>query len=427
MPLFAAPNMSKYTSFTLANGLRCFILPDPGNPMAVLNLMYDVGSRDEDPQQTGFAHLFEHLMFGGSVNIPEYDEPLQRVGGENNAFTNTDITNYYIQLPKENLETAFWLESDRMLSLAFSQKSLDVQIGVVIEEFKQRYLNQPYGDAMHLLRELAYKVHPYQWPTIGKELSHIAEARLEDVRNFFFRYYRPGNAVLVVAGDLEVEKVRELAETWFGPIDPAPKWERQLPSEPAQTESRRTEVKAPVPMAALYKAFPMAGRVSKEFYEANLLTDLLGHGKSSRLVNTLVKEERIFHSFQCYVTGSTDPGMLIMDGKLNPGQSVEAAEARLWKELQELQANGFGPEEIEKVRNQSETALAGGEVEILNRAINLAYFSLLGNPEDFDQELKKIQEVTAEGILDCFRRLITPGRENTVVYIPENSEPDAEA
>ena len=399
-------------------------MPDPGNPMVVVNVMYDVGSRDESPSQTGFAHLFEHLMFGGSINIPSYDEPLQLVGGENNAFTNPDITNYYIQLPKDNLETAFWLESDRMLSLAFGQKSLDVQIGVVLEEFKQRYLNQPYGDAMHHLRELAYSVHPYQWPTIGKELSHIEEATLDDVRSFFFRFYRPSNAILVVAGDVTAQQVLELADRWFGGIDKVSKPERNLPKEPIQIEARRKEVEATVPMSAIYKAYPMAGRMDPEFYSANLLSDILGHGKSSRLVNTLVKDERVFHSLSAYVTGSTDPGLFILDGKVNPEFTIEEAEERLMSEIRKLQKEGFDPEEVEKVKNQSETALAGADVDLLNRALNLAYFTLLGNPDGFEQELSKVQKVSQKEIEDAFSRILAPEKENTLIYraIPENAE-----
>jgi zinc protease len=416
--------MPKYSFFQLDNGLKVMVLPDAGNPMAVVNIMYDVGSRDESPSQTGFAHLFEHLMFGGSVNIPSYDEPLQMVGGENNAFTNPDITNYYIQLPADNLETAFWLESDRMLSLAFGQKSLDVQKGVVVEEFKQRYLNQPYGDAMHHLRELAYQHHPYQWPTIGKELSHIEDAELQDVKDFFFRFYRPSNAVLVVAGNVHEEEVRRLAEKWFGPIEAGNPTFRNLPHEPVQSEARRKEVEAAVPMSAIYKAYPMAARMTDEFYSANLLTDILGHGKSSRLVNTLVKEERIFHSLNAYVTGSTDPGLVIIEGKVNKEFSLEQAESRLLEEIQKLQQSGFDADEVQKVKNQSETALAGADVELLNKAINLAYFTLLGEPDGFEEEMKKVEKVTKEEIEDTFRRLILPERSNTLLYkaIPQDDD-----
>ena len=408
--------MPEYSSFTLTNGLRVMVLPDHSNPVAVFNLMYDVGSRDEHPERTGFAHLFEHLMFGGSVNIPSYDEPLQMVGGENNAFTNTDITNYYIQLPSENLETAFWLESDRMLSLDFSQRALEVQQGVVVEEFKQRYLNQPYGDAMHHLRKLVYTTHPYQWPTIGADIRHIEEATLADVEKFFFRYYRPNNAVLVVAGKVEEAEVKRLAEKWFGDIAPGNLAPRVLPAEPAQTSGRRAEVSAPVPMSAIYKAYPMAGRMSEEFYDANLLSDMLGHGKSSRLVNTLVKKERIFHSLSAYVTGSADPGLFVIEGKVNEGVEIEVAEKRLMDEITALQQSGFDEEELEKVKNQSETALAGADVDLLNRAINLAYFTLLGDPDGYNKEMAKVEAVTRQSAEAVFRKLIQPDNENTLIY-----------
>lgn len=410
--------MPKFSQFTLDNGLKVMVLPDKTTPLAVVNLMYFVGSRDEDAGKTGFAHLFEHLMFGGSVNVPSYDEPLQMVGGENNAFTNTDITNYYIQLPADNLETAFWLESDRMLSLAFSQKSLDVQKGVVVEEFKQRYLNQPYGDAMHHLRSMAYQVHPYQWPTIGKEISHIENAHLDDVKAFFHQYYHPGNSILVVAGNVEEEKVKLLAEKWFGPIPSGNPVKRQIPGEPAQQESRRKEISGRVPVAAIYKAYPMAGRNSEEFYVANLLSDMLGHGKSSRLVDRLVKKDRIFHNLGAYVSGSIDPGLLIIEGKLNEGISVEVAEKALQSEIERLQIEGFSDEELEKVKNQSETALAGADVDLLHRAINLAYFTLLGNPNGFDQELDKVRAVNHKRVNEVFKSLVNPNKENTLIYKP---------
>jgi len=358
-------------------------------------------------------------MFGGSVNIPVYDEPLQRVGGENNAFTNPDITNYYIQIPVENLETAFWLESDRMLSLAFGQKSLDVQKGVVVEEFKQRYLNQPYGDAMHHLRDLAYKNHPYRWPTIGLNLEHIENAEIQDVKDFFFKFYRPNNAILVVAGQVNEADVKILAEKWFGPIPKGETPAKNLPAEPVQMQGRRKEVSAKVPMSAIYKAYPMSGRMDDEFYAANLLTDILGHGKSSRLVNKLVKEDRIFHSLSAYVTGSTDPGLLIIEGKVNEGVSLESAEERLMEEISKLQAEGLSEVELQKVKNQSETAIAGADVELLHRALNLAYFTLLGNPDGFEQELERIRNVSKDSLEETFKKLIRPEKENTLIYRSE--------
>lgn len=408
--------MPKIEQTTLANGLRVLVLPDPNAPLAVFNIMYLVGSRDEQAHKTGFAHLFEHLMFGGSANIPVYDEPLQRVGGENNAFTNTDITNYYIQIPPQNLETAFWLESDRMLELAFSPKSLDVQKGVVVEEFKQRYLNQPYGDAMHHLRDLAYKAHPYRWPTIGAKLEHIENAELEDVKSFFYNFYRPNNALLVVAGPVETSRVFQLAEKWFGPIPSGKSVDRQYPTEPKQTTARRKEIQADVPMTALYKAYHMGKRLSAQFYAANLLTDIIGHGKSSRFVDKLVKQDRIFHSLNAYITGSIDPGLLIIEGKINPGIDESEAEGALLREIASLKENGFSDEEIQKVKNQAETQLATGEIELLNKTINLAYFGLLGDHNLYFQELNKVQAVTKEELTSALAEIVKEENCSTLIY-----------
>ena len=297
----------------LDNGLKVLVHIDQSTPMAVVNVLYDVGARDEDPQQTGFAHLFEHLMFGGSVNIPDYDEPLQVAGGENNAYTTNDLTNYYCQLPSENLETAFWLESDRMLSLAFSKKSLDVQRKVVCEEFKEHYINKPYGDVWHIMRELAFKEHAYRWMTIGKELSHVENAQLEDVKRFFFKHYTPSNAILVVAGNVSVEQVRELAEKWFGDIPSGEKYKRDLPVEPEQKEERRMTVHRKVPADAIYKTWHMCSRLDDDYYTTDLLTDILGGGASSRLYQALVKEQQLFTGINCYHFGSLDAGLLAID------------------------------------------------------------------------------------------------------------------
>jgi len=300
--------MIPFSEFTLDNGLRVIVHEDRTVQIAVMNILYDVGSRDEQPHKTGFAHLFEHLMFGGSKNIPSYDEPLQMVGGENNAFTNTDITNYYLTVPASNLETGFWLESDRMLSLSFDPKVLEVQRKVVIEEFKQRYLNQPYGDVWLKIRPLAYTIHPYQWATIGKEISHIENATMDDVKEFFFTHYLPNNAVLVVAGNVTLEQVKQLSEKWFGPIPSGKRTERKLPTEPKQTQKRTLTVEAKVPANALYKSYHMPGRFHKDYYVADLLSDMLSRGQSSRLYETLVKEKEIFNSISSFVMGTIDPG-----------------------------------------------------------------------------------------------------------------------
>ncbi|RYY87537.1 MAG: insulinase family protein, partial [Chitinophagaceae bacterium] len=318
--------MVRFERFQLSNGLRVLVMPDTATPMAVVNVLYDVGARDEDPSRTGFAHLFEHLMFGGSVNVPEYDDPLQMAGGENNAYTTNDLTNYYIQLPAENLETAFWLESDRMLSLAFSEKSLDVQRKVVMEEFKEHYLNKPYGDVWLRLRDLSYKTHPYRWMTIGKELSHIENASLQNVKDFFFKHYRPVNAILVVAGNVTTERVRELAEKWFAPIETGTHYERNIAAEPKQTVPRRLEVVADVPLDAFYKCWHIYSRLDPRYYAADLITEVLGGGGSSRLYQSLVKEQKLFSNIECYHFGTVEPGLLCIEGKLVKGVKMEDAE-----------------------------------------------------------------------------------------------------
>src|SRR6476660_3725918 len=328
--------MIQFEKFVLPNGMRVIVHEDKSTPMAVLDVMYDVGSRDEDPNQTGFAHLFEHLMFGGSIHIPNYDEPLQMAGGDNNAYTTNDLTNYHIQLPAENLETAFWLESDRMLSLAFTDNSLEVQRKVVCEEFKEHYLNKPYGDVWLRLRELSYQVHPYRWMTIGKELSHIENASLQDVKNFFFKHYRPVNAILVVAGNVTVEQVTALAEKWFGPIEPGQKYTRKLPVEPRQTRSKRLEVSAEVPLDAFYKCWHIYSRMDHRYYVSDLISEVLGGGGSSRLFQSLVKEKKLFSNIECYHFGSVDAGLLAIEGKLVKGVKIEDAEKAVEEELEKI-------------------------------------------------------------------------------------------
>ena len=388
------PSMINFNEFTLSNGLRVIVHEDPTVQIAVMNILYDVGSRDEDPLRTGFAHLFEHLMFGGSVNIPNYDEPLQRVGGENNAFTNTDITNYYLTLPASNLETGFWLESDRMLSLSFDPKVLEVQQKVVIEEFKQRYLNQPYGDVWLKLRPLTYQVHPYQWATIGKEMKHIEDATLNDVKDFFFRYYVPANAVLVVAGNVTTDQVRKLSEKWFGEIPSPPVRARDLPREPVQQGKRVLEVEADVPADALYKAWHMPGRFDADYYTADLLSDVLSRGQSSRLYQQLVKEKELFTSVSSFVMGTLDPGLLVMSGRIKEGVDIARAEAELDNIISDVVERGVTDQELEKVKNQAESTLAFGEIEVMNRAMNLAFCKLSGDANLVNEEGARINAVT---------------------------------
>lgn len=413
-------NMVHFDRFTLANGLRVLVHPDLSTPMAVVNVMYDVGAKDEDPAKTGFAHLFEHLMFGGSINIPEYDDPLQMAGGENNAYTTNDLTNYYIQLPAENLETAFWLESDRMLSLAFSKKSLEVQRKVVSEEFKEHYLNKPYGDVWHKMRELAYKEHPYKWMTIGRELSHIENATLEDVKAFFFKHYRPINAILVVAGNVTTEKVKALAEKWFGDIPSGEKYVRALPVEKPQQEHRRLELKSNVPLDAFYRTYHMAGRLHREYYTADLISEVLSGGGSSRLFQSLVKEKQLFSNIDCYHFGSVDPGLLTISGKLVQGVKMEDAEKAIEEELDKLKQEGITEAELEKVKNKTESMIAFEDMSVMNRAGSLAFYELLGDPNRMKHELEHYSSVTREEILESSRRLFDNNNANTIHYFREN-------
>jgi predicted Zn-dependent peptidase len=409
--------MVKFNRFTLDNGLRVIVHEDHTTPMAVLNILYDVGARDEDPDQTGFAHLFEHLMFGGSVNIPQYDEPLQRVGGENNAFTTNDITNYYITLPASNIETAFWLESDRMLSLAFSRKSLEVQRNVVIEEFKQRYLNQPYGDVWLKLRPLVYKKHPYQWATIGKEIKHIEDARIEDVKAFFKKHYNPQNAIMVVGGNVTTDQAKQLAEKWFGPIPAGEKYHRNLPQEPVQTEERRQTVAANVPLNDVYVAFHMPGRLDKGYYEADLISDILSRGNSSRLYRTLVKDKQLFSEIHAYNMGSFDRGMFVVEGKPLEDVSIEAAEAAIWEELEIMKQQLVPADELTKVKNKTESTMVFSEMSLLDKAMNLAQFELFGDAEKLNHETDKYLAVTAEQIQQQAQEIFRKENSSTLIYL----------
>ncbi|WP_374164205.1 M16 family metallopeptidase [Arcticibacter sp. MXS-1] len=409
--------MVKFNRSTLSNGLRVLVHEDHTTPMAVVNILYNVGARDEDPEKTGFAHLFEHLMFGGSINIPTYDEPLQRVGGENNAFTSNDITNYYISLPATNLETAFWLESDRMLSLAFSEKSLEVQRNVVCEEFKQRYLNHPYGDVWLKLRPLAYKSHPYRWATIGKELSHIEDARMEDVRAFFKKYYTPSNAILVVAGDIKSDEVMQLVEKWFGEIPPGEKHNRVVPQEEVQLEERRETVHADVPLNAIYITFHMPARTEAGYYEADLISDILSRGNSSRLYVNLIKEQKLFSEINAYVTGSIDPGLLVIEGKPLDGISVEHAEKAVWDLLEKLKEELVPDEELTKVKNKVESTMVFAEMSLLDKAMNLAFFELLGDAEELNRETEKYLKVSAEDIRNSSAEIFKRTNCSTLLYL----------
>ena len=412
--------MIQFEKFTLSNGLRVIVHEDKSTPMAVLNVMYDVGARDEDANKTGFAHLFEHLMFGGSNNIEDFETPLQMAGGENNAYTSNDVTNYYIQLPAENLETAFWLESDRMLSLAFNEKSLEVQRKVVIEEFKEHYINKPYGDVWFKLREMAYKKHPYRWMTIGKELSHIENATLQDVKDFFFKHYRPMNAILVIAGNVKAEQVRQLAEKWFGNIPAGEKYDRQLPAEPAQTEPRSMEVKANVPLDAIYKVWHMDNRLDHGYYVADLITEVMGGGGSSRLYQKLVKEKKLFSQIECYHFGTVDKGLLAIEGKLVKGVKMEDAEAAINEEIEKLKKGGISEKELTKIKNKTEATLAFEDMSVLTRANNLAFYELLGDVDLFNHDRDKYFAVTGDDILQYSQKIFNPNNCSTLKYYSEN-------
>jgi len=412
--------MIHFERFMLQNGLTVLVHPDYSTPMAVVNIMYNVGARDEHPEKTGFAHLFEHLMFGGSINIAEYDEPLQMAGGENNAYTTNDLTNYYLQVPVQNLETAFWLESDRMLSLAFSDKSLDVQRKVVCEEFKEHYINKPYGDVWHKLRELAYTQHPYRWMTIGKELKHVEDASLTDVKNFFYKHYTPANAILVVAGPVTTEQVRVLAEKWFGSIAPGLRYNRQLPQEPEQQTDRVLDVQSSVPVDALYKVWHMAARMEPGYYPAELITEIMGGGSSSRLYQRLVKEQQLFTGIDCYHYGSVERGLMTVEGKLVKGVTMEQAEKAVEQEIEKLMQEGVTENELQKAKNKTESVVAFEDMSLMNRANNLAFYELLGDANLMNTELAKYQEVSSEELLQEVRTIFRKGNCNTMRYFAKS-------
>lgn len=394
---------------------------DASTPMAVVNVLYDVGARDENPEKTGFAHLFEHLMFGGSINIAEFDDELQKAGGENNAYTTNDLTNYYCQLPTANIETAFWLESDRMLSLAFSKKSLEVQRKVVSEEFKEHYINKPYGDVWFTMREMAYEQHPYRWMTIGKNLAHIEEATLADVKAFFAKHYNPANAILVVAGNVVAEQVYELADKWFGPIPSGEKYHRNLPVELPQTAPVRKDITAEVPVDAFLKTWHMPSRMDPRYYAADLISDVLGSGASSRLYQAMVKEQQLFTNIDCYHYGSTDAGLICIDGKLVKGVGPEAAEAAVEAVLEKFKAEGISVSELEKVKNKTESTMAFEDMSVMNRASSLAYYELLGDANLMNTELSKYHEVTAEDIRRESQAIFQENNSHTLYYRAKQS------
>ncbi|MBC8487360.1 MAG: insulinase family protein [Bacteroidetes bacterium] len=408
--------MIDFDKFELDNGLKVIVHKDINTPIVAMNILYNVGARDEDPDKTGFAHLFEHLMFGGSVNIPKYDIPLEKAGGENNAFTNNDITNYYLTIPKQNLELAFWLESDRMFDLAFSSKSLEVQKNVVIEEFKQSYLNQPYGDVWLILKPLAYKIHPYKWPTIGKEISHIENATMDDVKAFYKKFYNPNNAILTVAGNVETRKIKKLAEKWFGPVLQVTKYNRSLPMEPAQTEIRNLTVKRKVPFDAIYKVYHICARTDREYHTTDLISDILSNGDSSRLYTRLVKEQKLFSEINAYITGDIDNGLFVFTGKLVNGVKMKDAEKAIENEIEKIKDIPVKDEELRKVKNKIESSLEFSEINVLNKAMNLSFSELLGDADLINQEKSKYSSVTIEGIHQTANEIFRKDNCSTLYY-----------
>ena len=408
--------MINFERFELDNGLKVIVHQDKSTPIVAFNLLYDVGARDEDVARTGFAHLFEHLMFGGSVNIADYDEVVEKAGGQNNAFTSNDITNYYITLPKENLEQAFRLESDRMLSLAFTPKSLEVQRQVVIEEFKQNYLNQPYGDLHLLLRPLAYQKHPYQWPTIGKEVSHIEKATMEEVKTFFYKHYAPNNAILVVAGDVDAAEIKSLSQKWFAPIERRDVPVRNLPKEPRQTKARKLEVERDVPVDVLYKAFHMCARTHKDFYATDLISDVLSRGNSSRLYNSLVKDQKLFSEIDAFIGGDLDEGLFYVAGKLASGVTMELAEDGIDSELEKLKSVLVEENELRKVKNKVISAHLFSEMNVLNKAMSLATSELMGDVNLVNNEIAFYEEVKASEMQNIATDIFRDENSNTLYY-----------
>ncbi len=402
--------MIQFSRFQLDNGLRVIVHEDDSTPMAAVNVLYNVGAKDESPDKTGFAHLFEHLMFSGSGNAPDFDVPIQEAGGENNAFTNSDITNFYNIIPIDNLETVLWLESDRMLDLNIDERKLDIQRKVVVEEFKETCLNQPYGDVWHHVADMAYKVHPYRWPTIGKIPKHVEDATLDDVQSFYKKHYCPNNAILVIAGNVETENIKQLTQKWFADIPAGERSERKLPVEPPQKEFIQRKHQANVPLDALFMAFHVPARSDKDYYAIDIMSDVLCNGKSARLYRKLLKEQKLFSQIDAYITGNIEPGLLIIEGKPADGVKLEDAETAIWKELELLKTEVISEQELQKYKNKIESTLVFSEASVLNKAINLAFFELLGDPNIINEEVHHYRNLKAEQIHEMANRILT--REN---------------
>ena len=408
--------MIDFERFTLENGLKVIVHHDKSTQLTALNLLYNVGARDEEENLTGFAHLFEHLMFGGTPVIPAFDVPVMMAGGENNAFTNNDITNYYLSLPSSNIETGIWLEADRMRELNFSEKNLLTQKSVVIEEFKQRYLNQPYGDLMFLIRDLAYKVHPYRWPTIGKDPKHIEDAKPDDVKEFFYSHYAPNNAILSFSGSTTAEEAFKLVKKWFDPLPARKLKDKSIPEEPEQTESRFLDVTRDVPANLLVKCWHMGGRAGKQFKEMDLITDILSGGESGRFENRLVRERRAFSEANIYVSGEMDPGLVLFQGRVTEGMKMEKAEEIFNNELDLFLTDGPTPTEMQKIINRFESTHLLGNINSGSIAMNLAMFELMGDAGNLNREPELYRQISSTDLISTAREVFTPDNCSTILY-----------
>ena len=413
--------MIKYKEKRLANGLQILVNRDRSSKLAAVNILYKVGARNESETKTGFAHLFEHLMFRGTHNVPDFDIPVQMACGENNAFTNNDYTDFYITLPKENLSTALWLESDRMRNLNISEEACDTEKHVVIEEFKQRYLNQPYGDELLLLRDLCYKRHPYRWATIGITPEHIERATIDDVRSFYNLHYRPSQAILAISADIDEDEMIALAEEYFADIEDMGGEIAPIPTEPEQTEPRRLEVERDVPATDIQVAFHMGDRDSRDFFLGDLTSDLLAGGESSRLVNRLIKERGLFSSVNAYITGSLDAGLFIIKGRLMPDTTEQEAEEALWGELRDIIKGNISEYEMEKVKNKFEANMLMGEINIMNKALNLSFYKMLGDITLINREAEIYRSLTRDEVMDFARRCFTENNSSTLIYRAKES------
>ena len=409
--------MIDFEKTTLPNGLTLLTHKERNTSLVSVNILYNVGARDENPERTGFAHLFEHLMFGGSANIPSYDQVADSVGAENNAFTTNDITNYYITLPAQFLETALWLESDRMNQLDFSEKSLSVQKNVVTEEYRQRYLNQPYGDLWLMLRPLAYKEHPYRWCTIGKDIAHVQNATLNEVEDFFYRFYRPNNAIVAIAGNIEHAEVQQLVEKWFGGISRGADNNRCLPVEPEQTEARKEVVRRDVPASVIAKSYKMCNRLDSDYYVYDLISDILSNGKSSRMYNELVKNRRLFTKIDACITGDIDEGQFLVTGYISDGVSPETADQAIEEQLQAIATQPVDDLELQKVKNNVETTLLFSQYKSIDRAMRIAYFENLGDAAMANTETQLYDAVTPDRVMRVAQQAFQPQRSSTLYYL----------